>query len=528
MALSLASSNRGFADTRALQDDLLQRCYASGEEKEVAATTRTLQTLSAYVRVTVQRQLDDARSAQTELMKHGQMLTADEADTPAAYTMYPQILTSIWDSRDISILFHVTMPHKSDYGMLLLENSLAAEHNEEHRRHPNSSLYISSVAISNVVRNDTKAPTLLGTLNAAGGGFHDAPCDLAQSLVAWSGGISGPCGVNLSTSQIGLLQDSYPIPADTVRWSKVYTFSAMTGVVIVGSFRSHVEEGPRSSEKLGLAGAGFDLKTLRRFLATVAAEKSREFDIRLFIVQGGSGHDQAGWLLGVSHGDMSREVLTVDPVFPRMIRAKTPVHCTNATDPTIRTASSYLYDLAGVNADDEDAVYKGTTDVFSHFSLQVQGLPVILNGSRHYLLADDLSDEFGLNWWIVSVVEEESVVGDTRARKVEAQSEVDRSNKEVTEQIEDDRLLLLGIVALASFAILGVSGFGVALVSKSLEVLTNDIKLLADFKMDTVALHSASWIRELKDIQQSFLIMHRAMKEYKKFMPQAVTDFEAQ
>ncbi|KAJ9456014.1 hypothetical protein DIPPA_17188 [Diplonema papillatum] len=519
LGLSLASADDALDKTRDLQDGVLATCFEAGEENLVEATYSTLSTLSERVAVAIQRQLDEARRAQAELVNVASKVPPSQSHDLASYAHIAPVMASLWDARNISFLLFLTQPNVSNFGFLLVENSGAAAHNAEFGRHENSTSIIATKEAVNRTYAAGSYPGLIGTLDHGSGGFfEEAPCNPVELLVQWTGDtVSGACDFVVVPTAINLVQDGLAMPAGFAMWSQIYSYSTYTGVTVLGDFRSQ-NGGGDAGERVGLVAAGFDLKTVNTFLASIAGDDREAFRSRIFLTVGGAG-DQAGLLLGVSHGESRYETYGQDPMYPlRNITLKSPLHCTNASDPTIRSVSRFLY--AAKNASVDAAV-----DPFASASREV--MTMALDNGTYYILITSMTDRFGLNWWLSNVVDEDSVLGSTRQRRIAAKASVRESNDDVSAQLVTDQTVLFVVVISATIGIMCVAYFSTAQVNRSLELLTQDLKELAELKLDSIdtSVTRNSYIREVHFIHESFLTVLSAMREYRQFMPQSLTDY---
>eukprot|EP01059_Diplonema_ambulator_P003414 TRINITY_DN1309_c0_g1_i4.p1 TRINITY_DN1309_c0_g1~~TRINITY_DN1309_c0_g1_i4.p1 ORF type:complete len:911 (+),score=304.78 TRINITY_DN1309_c0_g1_i4:59-2734(+) len=501
LVVSIVASNQALVDVKDSQDSNVQSCFTSGEDNLVEITKDKLGLLATKVELSVQMQLDDARRVNTILT--GLSLTLRDPSTQVQ-TLESAII-KLWDSTKISIL------GLKGGGMVytLIENSLAyAVNSQLGYRQENSTTMLTY--------NDSAPPANIGMLDHLDGTYSSQPCNLRELLAVWTGTVaSGPCPFALFVpDEIPFVAEILAMPNDTPpNWSPIVGFSTYVGVMI----RARVTRDPSQNDLTMTSIIGFDLKSISVYLEEIVSPLGDE---RIFVTVGGD-QKQTGLLIGTSHGSWHIDQENQpDPLLPsRNITVKVPRHCTNATDEVIQGVSTWLYSQVPLG-----------TDVFAaQLERQKEKMPeVTVNGTVYYLEARPLTDEYGLEWWVVVTVEKQSVVGATQARREATIVGIKNSNSHVDKSMQDKRIILICVVVGVTLLLMVLTAVATSYLTNPLEVLSNEMWDVAQLRLDDVdEKRKKSFLLEVNSMQRSFILMLCALREYRQFMPQAVADIDA-
>eukprot|EP01059_Diplonema_ambulator_P003415 TRINITY_DN1309_c0_g1_i5.p1 TRINITY_DN1309_c0_g1~~TRINITY_DN1309_c0_g1_i5.p1 ORF type:complete len:926 (+),score=308.24 TRINITY_DN1309_c0_g1_i5:59-2779(+) len=498
LVVSIVASNQALVDVKDSQDSNVQSCFTSGEDNLVEITKDKLGLLATKVELSVQMQLDDARRVNTILT--GLSLTLRDPSTQVQ-TLESAII-KLWDSTKISIL------GLKGGGMVytLIENSLAyAVNSQLGYRQENSTTMLTY--------NDSAPPANIGMLDHLDGTYSSQPCNLRELLAVWTGTVaSGPCPFALFVpDEIPFVAEILAMPNDTPpNWSPIVGFSTYVGVMI----RARVTRDPSQNDLTMTSIIGFDLKSISVYLEEIVSPLGDE---RIFVTVGGD-QKQTGLLIGTSHGSWHIDQENQpDPLLPsRNITVKVPRHCTNATDEVIQGVSTWLYSQVPLG-----------TDVFAaQLERQKEKMPeVTVNGTVYYLEARPLTDEYGLEWWVVVTVEKQSVVGATQARREATIVGIKNSNSHVDKSMQDKRIILICVVVGVTLLLMVLTAVATSYLTNPLEVLSNEMWDVAQLRLDDVdEKRKKSFLLEVNSMQRSFILMLCALREYRQFMPQGIAE----
>ena len=180
----------------------------------------------------------------------------------------------------------------------------------------------------------------------------------------------------------------------------------------------------------------------------------------------------------------------------------------NATDPHIRNIARGVHRIPGTYATverDKNAIVVNA--VGADFLVQVR--PIKL-------------EEQALDWWLVSAIDRDFVVGETQRRQEASRKSVNAAQETIDDQINKDKKIMI-IVILAVAAVLVL--FSVVIGRKMLQPLDNlkhEMRKVSEMNLETETVKTVFY--EVNSMQTSFEKMVRNLKEYKAYVPTAVLE----
>ena len=216
--------------------------------------------------------------------------------------------------------------------------------------------------------------------------------------------------------------------------------------------------------------------------------------------------EQKGLLPAVSHGDNveTKQFNSIDDfnIKPKLLSD------INATDPYIRNVARGIHQIPG----DYDAVHKDKNAV------------VITAEDKDFMIrvTSVIMEKEGLNWWLVSAIDRDFVVGETKRSQEAAQKSVNAAYDDVEDKVESDKtIMIIVILAVAVFLVL----LSVILGRKMLQPLDNlkhEMRKVSEMNLETETVKTVFY--EVNSMQTSFEKMVRNLKEYKAYVPTAVLE----
>ena len=129
----------------------------------------------------------------------------------------------------------------------------------------------------------------------------------------------------------------------------------------------------------------------------------------------------------------------------------------------------------------------------------------------------------GLDWWLISAINVEFVVGDTeRAHDATVQQD-SKIRSDVDSDLEEDRKLMIIILVAVTVVLVLLSTVSVHVMLRPLETLKTEMTSVSDMQLEESHLRPTIFF-ELGVMQQSFEKMVRNLKEYKAYVPTAVLE----
>eukprot|EP00755_Sulcionema_specki_P014670 Sspe_Gene.57327::Locus_31462_Transcript_1_1_Confidence_1.000_Length_1611::g.57327::m.57327 len=254
----------------------------------------------------------------------------------------------------------------------------------------------------------------------------------------WGEYVSGECGVQI-TDPLYPLAERY-IPLNEVKWSPISSQSQYIGMLTIAPFHH-----PGATTLEGIVYYGVEVRDFSNFLSSVKIGGGSRH--RVFVTVGSDwvanklgplaplvGYtSQVGLLIGVSDGLAYRTEVTTDYLgtYPQPF----PINDVNATDPIIRGAARAV-------AGDYARYSGGSLPVMLDTET---GEPGCTEGAsatceQFFMKATRVVLTFeSLDWWVVTLVDKEYVLGEVNRMQTRAEEDIRRSDMAVQAKLAEDR-----------------------------------------------------------------------------------------
>eukprot|EP01064_Diplonema_japonicum_P036038 TRINITY_DN798_c0_g1_i13.p1 TRINITY_DN798_c0_g1~~TRINITY_DN798_c0_g1_i13.p1 ORF type:complete len:876 (+),score=269.51 TRINITY_DN798_c0_g1_i13:63-2630(+) len=264
--------------------------------------------------------------------------------------------------------------------------------------------------------------------------------------------------------------------------------------------------------KVGQVYGGVDLRTITRFVRSI------EIGVRS---DGGESYGRlytavrSFWLtpgtpvtlVAVSHGNA-----TVDDTVDDNTVAL-PLAPVNATDPVIsETASAIETKLGGY-----DAVMNAT--VLQNYTIATNRTP---DGEGFYVKVREFYDKFGIDWYVVIIVDREYILGEIVRNTQQTQQDIATSEKQVDDDQRKARAIMYVTVGCCAMVMVVLCVVLVVKITAPLLQLESQMALVAVMDLKNVDLKEKSSLSEVRGMQESFAVMIANLVEYREYMPASV------
>ena len=334
------------------------------------------------------------------------------------------------------------------------------------------------------------------------------------------GGIQTPLGIehdfNTGVTAAHMYREGY-LKYDKPQWGGVIVETEFAGVALTSAHLDPVSgynvmfTVSLTLPKMSKIFRELALKTLNDtgaeiYLFTVVnRDPLYEFAQKRGLVEQFGLQEQEYLLPAVSHGTNINSIATAD-----LTNSTQPVllRDVNATDPHIRNIARGVHRIPGTYATvekDKNAIVVNA--VGANFLVQVSSIKL---------------EEQGLDWWLVSAIDMEFVVGETQRRQEASRKSVNAAYDDIEDQInKDKRIMIIVILAVAAVLVL----FSVVIGRKMLQPLDNlkhEMRKVSEMNLETETVKTVFY--EVNSMQTSFEKMVRNLKEYKAYVPTAVLE----
>eukprot|EP01062_Namystynia_karyoxenos_P010681 TRINITY_DN137_c0_g4_i1.p1 TRINITY_DN137_c0_g4~~TRINITY_DN137_c0_g4_i1.p1 ORF type:complete len:1170 (+),score=345.05 TRINITY_DN137_c0_g4_i1:116-3625(+) len=323
----------------------------------------------------------------------------------------------------------------------------------------------------------------------------------------------------LSLYQLTMLLPIFP--PGQVRWSPLSISGSHVGVAAIGTWTDNTAP----STKRGVYIVGADLRSIKgvyeKAVRTTPGAEMRIFSmVRHEFVYHAMGpqlasildfKNQHRLLTGVSHGSSEYEYRHWDAAancfgcLRRWVRIDT-----NASDYLIRQVA------IEVNGTYDD--YNATREI------TVSAAPGVAP-EGFFVKSTVIEDSYGLNWWLVVVVDRAYVLEKVEKEVAQTQEDVRVGKQNIDDDIKQDRLILYIAVAGAAAAFIMLSVVFVSRVNAPLGRLLVEMQHVSEMDVDSVDENrSLSGLQEVQSMEVSFRKMIHNLREFRKYMPASILD----
>eukprot|EP01064_Diplonema_japonicum_P033261 TRINITY_DN650_c8_g1_i1.p1 TRINITY_DN650_c8_g1~~TRINITY_DN650_c8_g1_i1.p1 ORF type:complete len:1198 (+),score=256.47 TRINITY_DN650_c8_g1_i1:135-3596(+) len=225
-----------------------------------------------------------------------------------------------------------------------------------------------------------------------------------------------------------------------------------------------------------------------------------------------------GLMAGTSHGPGVKEELRYDPLTSLNTLIPIPIKATESPNAVISGLAETFENGIG----------------YSGMSKQAEEL-VTVNGSTYIArvrLYDSLNPQtgssagVGIRWWIVQAMQRESLLEPLLLMNQRLLNVVAETSDSV-QSGRDDRVIILVVIVLGICLLMGLCAILFAKsITEPLKVLQGEMALAGLMQLEDIGAMKESKFYEITDMQSSFKLMVKLLKEHRAFVPQAVLQSE--
>eukprot|EP01065_Artemidia_motanka_P008803 TRINITY_DN14457_c0_g2_i1.p1 TRINITY_DN14457_c0_g2~~TRINITY_DN14457_c0_g2_i1.p1 ORF type:complete len:1160 (+),score=317.83 TRINITY_DN14457_c0_g2_i1:474-3482(+) len=353
----------------------------------------------------------------------------------------------------------------------------------------------------------------------------DLPC--CEECILSNSGVSGAC-FRYSKDQRTLVMPTM----GSLPWFKIRVprFTPLGSVDVAVGISTTASWGlPGSDVKRGVCFASTDLRQIStRFEQETAAASAAGAFVRLYTLVARDilyeelgpqlaamqGYEsQVGRLIGVSHGESAYWFTAqydgdgcMDPTCQRRGAAAD----WNATDhmisETAKTINMTYSKLVG-----------------SVTSITVSRSPGAVP-DVHYVGVHRVQLE-GLDWFVVGTIDRQYILGTVTAQIAQVEADIEAEDRKLEDDREQDRMVMLLIVAGAVLVLFLVTYLFVLQVNRPLRTLMREMVFVSHMQLDRVdESRPLSGLDEVKTMEESFRQMIVNLREFRKYMPASILD----
>ena len=225
-------------------------------------------------------------------------------------------------------------------------------------------------------------------------------------------------------------------------------------------------------------------------------------------------YNQAGVLTGASHGLATNRTRGWDPATNQSRIMHSAVQAVNSTDPLIRGIAEHL-----AATGHEAAAAAGIT---------VSELTVNGTQENHFVGVRNLHlPDRGLDWWMVSSIDEDSILGDVRRNISALAKQFELSRADVQSKISSKERRSTYIIVAIGVSILIFGVFIAAAILRPIERLQKAMSRVARMELDHLNIAVTSPMYEPRQMQQAFCSMVDSLVEYRAYVPSSLLTNEA-
>ena len=495
LVVAVRSTDVALDKTNTGQIKVVDKCFEQHLTKTVDSYADVMAERSVVVVQKVQNMLDVAKSAQRDAVAYMDKHDPTKVDDWDELLIGLNIMLDLFATREVTV-FGFSRPN--GVGWLFstaLDNTQGVDNINKN---------------SIILYNDgTEGKT--GSINYNTNSVYDGPCDYSQL----SKGTSGLCpvtGVNFSRVTD---QQKIPVVIGETKWIDTQasmTFSGFSLVSVITTVLPTNQQNP----VFGSIFTTLTLGTITSLLETLQQHNSE----RIFIVSSGNlKGSQRGLLVGASSGKVTETVFGNDPYSTATnVSLVKQIRCFDSDDVIVAGTCRSTY-----------AMFPNSRDPFNEV-LQLQSssgsaqVMDILNSGNDTLAYSvwvaNLSDGYGLDWWVVVGINQRMIVGEVETQRRNANEEIRKTKDDTDSVLEVDRAVLFGTVAGTACLLVVLAFLAASYVTQPLERLSWDMHNVAELRLDSVStLHDLSILAEVYSMEKSFRTMLAAMIEYRQYLP---------
>ena len=494
LMVAVTSTNVVLNKTNKGNSLVVDECFAEHQKQTKSSFNKVLTERSKGVLTKIQSMLNVARTAQKDLERAARGIPLEKLSDPEELNRVRKVYLSYFSTRETTVM---GFSQYNGVGFVVAGTSPDGGINSE-------------LLYKSLLTNYGSIFTKLGTVNFNESGyFHDQPCAGFAHITTTKSGI---CEIPFNLSQIPIF--SFPVNPGQTKWTVIMGFSTFAGSTLITGI---VPDGSTENKVVGLTFTSFSTSEITVFLQSLKLNE----DERLFISSSGNrDDDQRGLLVGVSAGNATENKLGTDPTSGLENQlVKLPLHCTRATDRIIAESCKAIYADAPLGTEPFEYYYNLQQHIGSARELEIDSVG---DGSKKLfsIHLTRLTDEFGLNWWVIISIDQKVVIGEVERQKREAADTILSTKESAKEELQGSRGILYIAVSGTTIVLILLAFLSSRYITRPLQKLSREMQNVAELRLDNVATFgSASWLTEVYSMESSFTSMVAAMIEYRQYLP---------
>ena len=221
--------------------------------------------------------------------------------------------------------------------------------------------------------------------------------------------------------------------------------------------------------------------------------------------------NQVNMLTGVSQGTSTEEYTGIDALTGYTRTLRRPLYDVNATDYIIRgVARDIAGDYAGVVAagtrfvtlQNDDGVEETFVAAASHMNMQ----------------------GIGLDWWISTVVDADSIYGDVLAEEIKLRKNIELEKGRVEDDYAAQQTITKIVTAAVGIVLVVISLFLSYKILRPIKTMQQNMSFVANMELESAELKYTSHLYELRLMQRDFRKMVENLLEFRAYVPISVLE----
>eukprot|EP01065_Artemidia_motanka_P041428 TRINITY_DN5368_c1_g1_i9.p1 TRINITY_DN5368_c1_g1~~TRINITY_DN5368_c1_g1_i9.p1 ORF type:complete len:935 (+),score=116.05 TRINITY_DN5368_c1_g1_i9:49-2853(+) len=331
--------------------------------------------------------------------------------------------------------------------------------------------------------------------------------------------------------QVGALwlMGSRLVPHGQVLWTPIMPVHSHLGLIAIGNWAPPGTNASLTGPHNGTAGitiVGLDSRTVQAYLRDMRPDGNSRM---LVVVKEGS----IGEAVGLSSGGMLLAACG-GPTF----RAGEQLSAIKPEDSPDAVVSAVAKNISSGHWGGDGSGYAGFVERNGARTVEVA---VNLTGASDAVLGDGdgvgpenarffvrvTAEEVGsLGFWFVTAFDYNALLGELERTSEATQREVDERNEQVSDDLAHDRTALFLILASVAVGLCLVAVASTFAIVAPLRKLGFEMVEVSRMNLDGMS-QDLSFLSEIAKCQTAFIVMAKALAEYREFLPQSVLDDRA-
>eukprot|EP01059_Diplonema_ambulator_P009316 TRINITY_DN1915_c0_g2_i3.p1 TRINITY_DN1915_c0_g2~~TRINITY_DN1915_c0_g2_i3.p1 ORF type:complete len:1034 (+),score=111.96 TRINITY_DN1915_c0_g2_i3:36-3104(+) len=146
----------------------------------------------------------------------------------------------------------------------------------------------------------------------------------------------------------------------------------------------------------------------------------------------------------------------------------------------------------------------------------------------HIASIRSMVDGFGLNWWLVTTVDLQYVLGRVHDLQTVVHETILENESEVNDRVRKHRLVSISVTVAGSAVMILLITWATFYLLIPVRVMQLEMTNVADMRLEAEGVTATSSIKEIKRMQRDFLKMIANLREYRAYVPAAILAGEAE